>query len=240
MKNKYSVITLDGPAGSGKSSLAKLLSEEIGFFQVDSGALYRSYTYIALNFSGFTFEKLASNKISLKDILKDQFFWAFVEEHPLKIEFKEGKQVINWQGKDIDEQIRTPQITSQIKDIADNHEVRLRINQQLQLIGKKYDIIADGRDMGTIVFPKASLKIFITASVETRAKRRLNEFLQKDPSLTLKEVIEQIKKRDFEDENREFGALKTARDSIILDTTDLSLNVALSEIINLIKDKKIC
>ncbi len=217
------VITLDGPAGSGKSTVAKLVSEKYNFFQIDSGAFYRTYTYIALEYA-------KEQSKSFPELIDEVDFQNYIQKVNLEIKFENKKQLIFFNEKDIEDKIRNPQITESIKFIADNRFIRELVNQQIRKIADNYDIIADGRDMGTVVFPNADLKIFITASLEIRAKRRFKEFQEKFSEISLEEVQEQIKKRDFQDENREFGALKAAEDAIIVDTSKKNLKVSLETV----------
>jgi len=217
------VITLDGPAGSGKSTIAKLVSEKLNYFQIDSGAFYRTYTYIALEYA-------KEKSINFPDFINEKSFQIYLENIFLEIKFENKKQIIFFNNKNIESKIRNPQITQSIKFIADNRFIRELVNQQIRKISENYDIIADGRDMGTVVFPNAELKIFITASLEVRAKRRFKEFQEKFTDITIEEVQEQIKKRDFQDENREFGALKASEDAIMVDTSKKNLKVSLEVI----------
>jgi len=223
MSNKSTVlktITIDGPAGSGKSTICKLLAEKLSYHQVDSGAFYRAYTWLA---SQYAIDK----SIDFESVLSEETFFSYLSENPPVFSFEKNRQKVHWNDSDLEEEIRKPEITDKIKIIADNKRIRNMVNEQIRSLSKTYNIIADGRDMGTVVFPEAQFKFFLTADLSERANRRYKEFADKFPNISITEVEEKIQKRDKEDETREFGALKAAADAIFVDTTGLEINAVL-------------
>ena len=239
------VIAIDGPAGSGKSTLAKMLADKYSILQVDSGALYRTYAWLSLKYAE------TAGVTDLSKILEQNDCQNHLKGQHLEVLFENGKQVIQVSQQNVEPFIRDPQITNNIKAVADAIWVRELVNQKLQNLAQKYSIVADGRDMGTEVFPRADIKLFITASLAERARRRFAEFEQKHPGISQTEVEQQIALRDAQDESRPRGALKQAEDAILIDTTSQTLDTAFntieqflissesSQIQSLIKEKKI-
>ena len=188
-------VAIDGPAGSGKSTITKKVAEDLKFNYVDTGALYRSLTY---NFLQNNLKKLEEEKI--KNIL---------EKTKIKVLFdgSNQRQLIN--GEDVTEKIRTKEISKYASLFAKSKNVRDYLITIQRNLAKKENVIMDGRDIGSVVLPNADVKIFLTASVDERAKRRFNEL--KEKSLSLEEIKEEIKKRDFQDKNRQIAPLKKNR-----------------------------
>ena len=217
---KLEVIAIDGPAGSGKSTLAAELSKAYNFFQVDSGAMYRAITFQTL---------LTVPEKEVAKFVEQQEFLQLLENLNWKIEFDHDKnQIIYLNGKQLGQEIRTPEITKFIKYIADQPSARQKVNSEIRSLKDKYSpMVVDGRDIGTVVFPDADIKFYITADVEERAKRRFVEFSQKQSGITLDEVIHQIVTRDNQDISRKEGGLRPADDAIFIDTTSRNINVAL-------------
>ena len=229
IKNANLVITLDGPAGSGKSTLAKILAEELGLYQIDSGALYRAYTFLAL-------ELLKGDSGKLLSSMQKSEFINQLKSHEVEISFKDFRQQV-WVDKTrLSQELRTPEVTQNIKSIADNRPLREHINAKLRTLSETYPIVADGRDMGTVVFPEADIKFFVTASVQERALRRYEEMKEKFPDIELLELEEQIASRDRQDQEREFGQLKQADDAIFIDTTGHSLKAVLVNLKGILKN----
>ncbi|MCX7631709.1 MAG: 3-phosphoshikimate 1-carboxyvinyltransferase [Turneriella sp.] len=206
-------ITIDGPAGSGKSTVAHLVAQKLGFCHIDSGALYRAFTWAALR----EYRRIAANTPwnDAIPLLKDFLLGLAVE---LRFD-GEGRQHLSIGGQEPGEALRTAEIAAHIKPVADAPFIRSRVREILLETAKHYPVVADGRDMGTEVFTDAYLKFFLTATSRIRAERRLAEFRAKDPTITLEEVEQQIAQRDRDDENRPVGALKPAFGAIFIDTT---------------------
>lgn len=208
----HKVITLDGPAGSGKSTVGRILAEELHYCIVDSGAFYRSITHIAL-------QELQENNLSMPELLKTQTFRQTIKNLKLNVTFQDNRQVITYQGDDMEFYIRHPAITDAIKEIADCAYIREKVNKMIRGLSARYSLVADGRDMGTVVFPDTPYKFYLDADLPTRAKRRFGEFEGRFPGITLAEIEKKIAQRDNDDMNRKFGGLKAASDAIFVDTT---------------------
>lgn len=210
------IITIDGPAGSGKSTVAYMVAKELGYNQIDSGALYRAFT-----FAGFRkFEELKSNMLWGAAVSDDAAIKAYLSDLQVELRFgDDGKQHVFVEGKELTHELRSPEIAGRIKPVADARYLRLRVSEILRQTGAKYPLVADGRDMGTEVFTEAKYKFFLTAQSRTRAERRLAEFREKSPSISLEEVERQIIERDRDDATREFGGLRPAPTAIFIDTS---------------------
>ena len=215
-------VAIDGPAGSGKSTITKKVAEDLKFNYVDTGALYRSLTY---NFLQNNLKELEEKKI--KNIL---------EKTEIKVLFDGSiqRQLIN--GEDVTEKIRTKEISKYASLFAKSKNVRDYLITIQRNLAKKENVIMDGRDIGSVVLPNADVKIFLTASVDERAKRRFDEL--KEKSLSLEEIKEQIKKRDFQDKNRQIAPLKKTDDAIEIDSTFLTIKEGVDKIKNIILKAK--
>jgi cytidylate kinase len=216
LKKNHTVIALDGPAGSGKSTIARKLAERIGFIHADSGAIYRSLTYglMKKSGSGKTAEIFGEwvKKIPPEDI----------ENLDVDIVLENGIQVNRVSGKDVGNEIRTPDVTSRIRYIADTIACREKVNRLLRKFASTTDLVIDGRDIGSVVFPETPYKFFLEASVEIRAERRKMDFTRQGRNLPLEDIINDIRKRDEEDRNRPVGALVCSGDAILIDTSSMT------------------
>ena len=212
------VVTIDGPSGSGKGTVGQLLAEKLGFHYLDSGALYRVIAVEASN--------LCIDLHNMQD-------GSVLEEiaTTLNVEF-EGEQA-RLNGIDISGQIRTETVGARASKVAALPQVRDALMQRQRAFAQPPGLVADGRDMGTVVFPDAFLKIFLTASPEERAQRRYNQLIHKGEGVSLRALVEEINARDERDSSREISPLKPAEDSVIIDSTsktiDEVLTTALSE-----------
>lgn len=199
-------IAIDGPAGSGKSTVARRVAEKLGLLYLDSGAMYRAVTLLALQ------EGLAADSPKLIDRVK-----------ACHIEFTDNGRTILLDTEDVSAQIRTPAVNRLVADVAKIPEIRREIVKHQQRIGAEGSIIAEGRDLTTIVFPNADFKFYLDASVTERAKRRLAELQAQNEDATLAAVAAEIRERDEKDTTREHSPLRTAPDAIVVDTTDKTI-----------------
>lgn len=214
------VIAIDGPAGSGKSTIAKQLSQMLKIEYIDSGAIYRTFTLFGLNnFNG----QCQGNEQKIVDHFK---------AHPdaLKIEYQNHTQKMILMNEDVSAKIRTPEVTSQIKHIANNINCRNLVNETIRTIAQKYAVVIDGRDIGTIVFPDTPHKFYLDAKAEIRATRRALEMNLPTSGEQFISLLKDIKKRDQEDMSREIGSLAIADDAIVIDTSLLSIEAVLENL----------
>lgn len=204
-------VAIDGPAGSGKSTISKKVSEEMGLIHIDTGAMYRAITYLALK----------------KGIdLYDEASYAFLSE--TKIEYKENKIFLN--GEDVTEVIRSDQVTKNASLVSSFPTVRRHLVKIQQDAAQHIDVIMDGRDIGSVVLPNADVKIFLTAHVEERAKRRMRELQLKGLDIDLSTVIKDIEVRDEKDSTRKESPLIIPKDAIIVDTTHYTIDDTVNRI----------
>jgi cytidylate kinase len=193
-----------------------MVAKELGYNQIDSGALYRAFTFAGFN----KYESMQRKAPWGSAVSEDATLKAFLENLNVELQFSaDGKQHVFVEGRELTHELRSPEIASRIKPVADARYLRQRVSQILRETGVKYPLVADGRDMGTEVFTEARFKFFLTAQSRTRAERRLAEFREKSPTITLKEVERQIIERDRDDATREFGGLRPAPTAIFIDTS---------------------
>ncbi len=215
-------IAIDGPAGAGKSSIARAVSRELGIIYLDTGALYRALGYYFLE-----------NDISIEDSLEIE---KVIRDCDIKILHDEKKgQKIFVNGKRVDEFIRNNEVSMAASIISKNFVVRQYLLKIQRDYAKKSSVIMDGRDIGTVVLPNANLKIFLTASLEVRAKRRFEQLLRNGHRIKFDKVLNDIKKRDLNDSERKISPLKVADDAIIIDTSNFSLKESVRKVISLVK-----
>ena len=220
MENKS--IALDGPSGAGKSTLAKRAAEHFGLIYVDTGAMYRCVGLYVLR-NGF-------DSKDIDNILK------LLPEIKLEMSYDAGGiQRMFLNGEDVTEAIRLPEVSTYASDVSAFPQVRdFLLNMQREM-AIKYNVVMDGRDIGTVVLPNAGLKVFITAKPETRAKRRFDELIQKIPNVKFEDVLAEMNIRDANDSNRAVAPLKAADDSITLDTSDLNFEESFEALCELIR-----
>ena len=214
------IIAIDGPAGSGKSTIAKLIAKDIGLVYLDTGAMYRLVTLKALN-EGILGNGKLSDLEEIKKLLDN-----------LNIDIKENGFYLD--NVDVSEEIRKPIISENVSDIAAIREVREKMVDLQRKFSKSKNVILDGRDIGTVVFPNADLKIFLVADAKERAKRRYKELVEKDENVEIEEIYDNILKRDKIDSTRKESPLKKAKDAVEVDTTFKSIKEVKNEILKMI------
>lgn len=213
-------IAIDGPAAAGKSTVAKVVAKELSYVYIDTGAMYRTLTYAALE------QKVdIENEEKLMEVLKN-----------VNIEFQQGEniQLVFLNGQDVTEVIRTPDVTNRVSIVAKHRLVREEMVRRQQELAKKGGVVMDGRDIGTHVLPDAEVKIFMLASVEERAERRHLENINKGFDSNLEQLKEEIAQRDKLDSEREVSPLKKADDALELDTTSLSIEEVVQKIMSIV------
>ena len=216
MAKKYS-IAIDGPAGAGKSTIAKALAKELGYHYVDTGAIYRTVAYF-----------LDLLDISPKDV---DGVTRYIDELTVEIEYdEEGKQHMLMNGMDVTDDIRTQDISQKASLVSAHAVVRDMLLDMQRNLAKKYNVIMDGRDIGTVVLPKATVKIFLTASPEIRARRRFDELVAKGTETTYEKVLAEVKQRDHQDSTRAIAPLKQAKDAHLVDSSELDIEGVIAAI----------
>ncbi len=217
-------IAIDGPAGAGKSTIARRLARELGYRYVDTGAIYRTVAYF-MDLWG----------VSPKDV---DGVTRYIDELTVGIEYDEdGAQHMIMNGMDVTEDIRSQDISQKASLISAHAVVREMLLDMQREVAQRFNVIMDGRDIGTVVLPKATVKIFLTASPEVRARRRTDELLAKGQKANFDTVLKEIRQRDYQDTHREIAPLKMARDSIKVDTSDMNLDQAVEAIREIIRKK---
>lgn len=214
-------IAIDGPSGSGKSTLAKAIAKELNIYYLDTGSMYRSVAYAAIQ-----------KGINISD---ESQVSAFMDSAKFATEYTDGVQQNFFEDKNVMPYLRTPQISKASSDISAYACVRTKLLALQRDVANSYDIVLDGRDIGTVVLPNADYKFFVTASLTSRAKRRHLENSKKGMTQSLAEVTDEMKRRDYNDSHRKIAPLKQASDAILIDTTNMSINEAVSSIINYLK-----
>lgn len=216
-------VAIDGPAGAGKSTLSRKAAELLGFIYVDTGALYRT---VGLKFSkkGFGTDLNCDIQSVLDDTTVD-------------IRFVEGEQRVFLDGEDVSDEIRTPTASMMASAVSAKGEVRAFLLEMQRKLARENNVLMDGRDIGTVVLPDATVKIFLTASAEDRAQRRYNELTEKGMNVTFKEVYDDMIKRDYNDSHREIAPLKQADDAVLADTTGFDQQESLRLILKIIKER---
>ena len=217
-------IAIDGPAGAGKSTIARRLAKELGYYYVDTGAIYRTVAYF-MDLLG----------VSPKDTDGVE---RYIDELTVGIEYDEdGLQHMIMNGMDVTDDIRTPDISQKASLVSAHAVVRDMLLDMQRDVAKEHDVIMDGRDIGTVVLPKATVKIFLTASPEVRARRRCDELLAKGQKAKYEQVLADIQKRDYQDTHREVAPLKMCRDSVKVDTSDMDIEQVIAHIKDIIEKK---
>lgn len=217
------IVGIDGPAGSGKGTVTKNVANKLGLINIDTGSTYRCVALEVIN-----------QKIPLED--KERII-EIAKTIKIEIETLSDGDKIFLNGKEVTKEIRSKEVTQIVSQISSIKEVRFQMVELQRKLAEGKNVIMEGRDICTYVFPNADVKIYLDASVEERAKRRYKENKEKNIDMTYEEVIENIKKRDENDKAKEIGALKKAEDSIVVDTTSLTIEEVVEKIIEIIRKK---
>ena len=215
-------IAIDGPAGAGKSSVAKLCARELGFIYIDTGALYRAIGVAVLR-KGLRTDCAGDVIPVLSDI-------------SLELAFVDGEQRVILNGEDVSRDIRLPEASMAASNVSAIPEVRSFLLDMQKRFARENNCLMDGRDIGTVILPDAQLKIFLTASPEVRADRRYKELIEKGTPKDYNELLEEIKQRDYNDSHRAVAPLKPADDAIIVDSSDMPIDAVVNKIVSLAKD----
>ena len=218
--NNVKIITIDGPSGSGKGTISRILAEQLGFHYLDSGALYRLLGLVAVR-HGIEISINADLTQLAKNM--DVSFQAKADGH----------NIVLLEGEDVTNELRTEETGALASRVAENPRVRSALLERQHQFARLPGLVADGRDMGTKVFPEAQLKIFLTASIEERASRRYKQLLEKGENVKLRALEEQVRSRDERDMNRETSPLAAAADAVEVDSSDLTIQEAVDSVQNL-------
>ena len=217
---KGKIVTIDGPAGSGKSTTARMLAAQLGYQYLDTGAMYRALTYFAMK-----------NGVAAADSIKLE---ALARNLSFEFESRDDINRVFINGEDVTEAIRTPEVTREVSQVSAHEGVRKAMVAKQRQIGAKGSVVAEGRDMATVVFPNAHFKFYMDASIEVRAQRRLLDLVKMGETVNLEEIIEDIKRRDNYDSTREHSPLKRARSAYVVDTTNMTVEGQTEHILSLI------
>lgn len=217
-------VAIDGPAGAGKSSIAKAVSKKLGFVYIDTGAMYRAVAVYAIE-----------NGIEIKE---ENFTKDVLDEIKIDITYENGTQKIFLLGKDVSERIREADASIGASNVAVIPAVRLKLVELQRTLAERTSVIMDGRDIGTYVLPDAEVKIFLTASSDVRAKRRLLEMKEKGMDADFETVKRDIEYRDKNDSEREFAPLRKAEDAVLVDTSDMTIEEVIDRITEIIREEK--
>ena len=221
--SEFVAIAIDGPSGAGKSTIAKRLAATLGFVYVDTGAMYRTVGLATLR-RGIKSEDTAAVIAALSDI-------------DVSIAYVDGAQRVFLNGEDVSDQIRTPEVSMAASTTSAIPEVRKFLFETQQKLARENNVIMDGRDIGTVVLPNAKVKIFLSASVEDRARRRYDELKEKGMDVSFEDVLEDMKQRDYNDSHRDVAPLKPADDAVSVDTTGNTLEESVALLESIVKER---
>lgn len=216
-------VAIDGPAGAGKSTIARLASERLGYIYVDTGALYRSIAYFVISNNG--------------DLDNSESIASFLPKIQVEIKFIDGVQHVFVNDEDVSNKIRTEAVSTGASKVSAVPKVREFLLELQRDFAKKYNVVMDGRDIGTVVLPDADVKIFLTASAEVRAERRYKEQVERGLKVNFDDILTDIKERDYRDENREIAPLKCADDGVYLDSSNQTIEENIQAVIDIINEK---
>jgi cytidylate kinase len=216
-------VAIDGPAGAGKSTIAKAAAKALGYIYVDTGALYRTVA-------------LSAQKLGVLADLSDENIQKVIDSSVVELRYIDGAQAVFLNGEDVSSLIRTPEISMGASAVSAKPAIRAFLLGLQQDIAAKNNVIMDGRDIATVVLPDADVKIFLFASPECRAQRRYKELIEKGESVMYEDVLADVNQRDYQDSHREIAPLKPSKDSIMLDTSELNLEESIDAVIQTIKE----
>ena len=214
------IIAIDGPAASGKSTAAKGVAKCLGITYLDTGAMYRAVTF-----------GLIKNNISFVDFIELK---KYVDNMNLEFKYNQDGSMVFLNGEDISKEIRSQVVTNNVSEVSAMSYIRNSMVNIQRKISSSKDCVVEGRDIGTVVFPKADFKFFLIADVETRAKRRLKDLTGNDKNISIKKLINDINIRDYKDTKRVNSPLEKADDAIEINTTDLTINEIINKIVNIV------
>lgn len=218
------IVAIDGPAGTGKGTITKILAKEMGLVNIDTGATYRCVALYAIR-----------NNIKLEE--KDKIIDSLKNIH-IDMKNEDGEQTIFLNGEDVSKEIRSKEVTKIVSQVSSIKEVRFAMVDVQRKLAEGKDVIMEGRDITTYVFPNADVKIYLDADENERAKRRYKEMQEKGIEMTYEEVLKNIQIRDKNDKEKEIGALKIAEDAIYVDTTNLSIEEEKEKVKQIIEEKR--
>jgi len=218
-------VAIDGPAGAGKSTISKRVAKQLGFMYVDTGALYRAVGYYALQNGA--------------DPADERQMADCLPRIQVELVYRDGEQRIILNAQDVSEAIRTPEMSTAASQVSALRPVRDFLFNLQQSMAERYDVVMDGRDIGTVVLPNANAKIFLTATPEDRARRRYEEYRSQGRDVPFEEILADMKQRDYNDSNREISPLRQAEDAILLDTTGNELEQSVALVIDTLKERGI-
>lgn len=220
---KTIAIAIDGPAGAGKSTIARVLAKKLSYLYVDTGALYRALAYI-----------LAARGADCRDVKAVERNLRTIR---IELRYENGEQRVYADAQDVTNLIRTPWVSQAASAVSALPAVRAFLLKLQQDIALESNVIMDGRDIGTVVLPNAAVKIFLTASAEARARRRYDELIEKGTKVTFEEVLADMEKRDYDDSHRAIAPLKPADDAVLVDTTNDTLDQAVERLAAIVREK---
>lgn len=223
--NEHISIAIDGPAGAGKSTVAKIVARRLGLLYVDTGAMYRAVAWLAVRF-----QVDPNDERGLVQLL-DEHTLDF-ERHP-----EEGSLVVLFQGENITSQLRTPQVSAIVSQLSVHRKVRERLTRIQRSLRDNTGVVMDGRDIGTVVMPDADVKVFLTASLDERARRRTDELSGQGAAMTANAVRDSMAERDMRDSSRDVAPLRPAEDAHILDSTGKPVDQVVNEILRLVEER---
>lgn len=226
--NQPEIIAIDGPAGSGKSTIGKLVAEEFGYLYFDTGVMYRAVTFAAIN-KDININDEESISLLVKEIKIDI-------RTPIIADGRDNDVLVN--GQDVTWEIRSPEVDGNVSIVSSYPEVRTALGEQQRRIGLQGEVVMVGRDIGTVILPEADIKIYLDASIEERADRRYQELRQRGEEINFDSILAKLRERDLIDSTREIAPLKPADDAIVIDTDQLSIQQVFAKIIEIVNENR--